>query len=138
MTPEECATIRSIARWVLPVLVGPKTAVTPAPRARTSLGDANVNEVWTRFMVEAVVVISEHWTNAKRVAGPIGTGQTLPDACAQALLSHSVTEFRGLCRARLGLRTSLERIAPESLTRTSSGFVHGNMSRQAVGPTQDQ
>src|SRR3954451_24346602 len=34
MTPEECASIRSIARWVLPVLVGPSTAVTPLPGAR--------------------------------------------------------------------------------------------------------
>src|SRR5262245_32263516 len=34
--PEECASMRSMARWVLPVLVGPSTAVTPAPRARTS------------------------------------------------------------------------------------------------------
>ena len=25
--------MRSMARWVLPVLVGPSTAVTPAPRA---------------------------------------------------------------------------------------------------------
>ena len=29
--PLECASIRSIARCVLPVLVGPSTAVTPAP-----------------------------------------------------------------------------------------------------------
>ena len=28
MMPEECESIRSIARWVLPVFVGPKTAVT--------------------------------------------------------------------------------------------------------------
>ena len=28
--------MRSMARWVLPVLVGPSTAVTPAPRARAS------------------------------------------------------------------------------------------------------
>ena len=32
--PEECASIRSMARCVLPVLVGPSTAVTPAPRVR--------------------------------------------------------------------------------------------------------
>src|SRR5712691_13501169 len=31
--PEECASMRSMARWVLPVLVGPSTAVTPAPRS---------------------------------------------------------------------------------------------------------
>ena len=28
--------MRSMARWVLPVLVGPRTAVTPAPRRRPS------------------------------------------------------------------------------------------------------
>ena len=28
--------MRSMARWVLPVLVGPSTAVTPAPRVRLS------------------------------------------------------------------------------------------------------
>src|SRR5262245_22543507 len=35
--------MRSIARWVLPVLVGPSTAVTPVPRARASrlVGDEN-------------------------------------------------------------------------------------------------
>ena len=32
--PEEYASIRSMAKWVLPVLVGPSTAVTPAPGAR--------------------------------------------------------------------------------------------------------
>ena len=31
--------MRSMARWVLPVLVGPSTAVTPAPRARRVAGD---------------------------------------------------------------------------------------------------
>src|SRR5262245_36451375 len=43
MMPVECPSMRSIARWVLPVLVGPSTAVTPAPRARASrlVGDEN-------------------------------------------------------------------------------------------------
>src|SRR6202008_1694512 len=36
MIPDECASIRSMARWVLPVLVGPSTAVTPWPRATAS------------------------------------------------------------------------------------------------------
>src|ERR1051326_6347504 len=44
MMPEECANIRSIARWVLPVLVGPRTAVTPTPRARASRGTGEENE----------------------------------------------------------------------------------------------
>src|SRR3954463_14913398 len=35
MSPEEWPSIRSIARCVLPVLVGPSTAVTPAPGARS-------------------------------------------------------------------------------------------------------
>src|SRR5262249_50996030 len=42
--PEEWASRRSIARWVLPVLVGPSTAVTPAPRARTSRFGGAENE----------------------------------------------------------------------------------------------
>src|SRR5436853_4451402 len=33
MMPDEWPSMRSMARWVLPVLVGPSTAVTPAPRA---------------------------------------------------------------------------------------------------------
>ena len=43
--PEECASMRSIARWVLPVLVGPRTAVTPAPRARASLRTPDEKEM---------------------------------------------------------------------------------------------
>src|SRR6478672_5836361 len=39
MTPDECPSMRSIARWVFPVLVGPSTAVTPAPRARVARAD---------------------------------------------------------------------------------------------------
>src|ERR1700761_3130417 len=45
MMPDECASIRSIARWVFPVLVGPSTAVTPAPRARKSRSVAGENEI---------------------------------------------------------------------------------------------
>src|SRR5262245_5232038 len=45
MIPDECANIRSMARWVLPVLVGPSTAVTPAPRARASRSVAGEKEI---------------------------------------------------------------------------------------------
>src|SRR6266568_8746429 len=45
MIPDECASIRSIARCVLPVLVGPNTAVTPAPRARSSRSALGENEI---------------------------------------------------------------------------------------------
>jgi hypothetical protein len=43
--PLECASMRSIARCVLPVLVGPSTAVTPAPRARASREAAEENDM---------------------------------------------------------------------------------------------
>src|SRR5215472_11823974 len=45
MMPDECASMRSIARWVLPVLVGPSTAVTPAPRARASRATGEEKEI---------------------------------------------------------------------------------------------
>src|ERR1044071_10342925 len=43
--PLECASMRSIARCVLPVLVGPSTAVTPAPRARASRAEWEENDI---------------------------------------------------------------------------------------------
>src|SRR5487761_751665 len=45
MRPDECASIRSMARCVFPVLVGPSTAVTPAPRARKSRSAGGENEI---------------------------------------------------------------------------------------------
>src|SRR3954462_11229410 len=47
--PDECPSIRSMARWVLPVLVGPSTAVTPAPRRRPSRVTGDENEIGIRF-----------------------------------------------------------------------------------------
>src|ERR1051326_5338842 len=47
--PEECPSIRSMARWVLPVLVGPSTAVTPAPRRRPSRVTGDENEIDISF-----------------------------------------------------------------------------------------
>src|SRR5215210_2581076 len=47
--PDECPSIRSIARKVLPVLVGPSTAVTPAPRRRPSRVTGDENEIGIRF-----------------------------------------------------------------------------------------
>ena len=44
--PEECASIRSMARWVLPVLVGPSTAVTPAPGARSEAKGEEEKGIW--------------------------------------------------------------------------------------------
>src|SRR5258707_8856661 len=45
MIPLECPSMRSIARWVLPVLVGPSTAVTPEPRARASRATGEEKEI---------------------------------------------------------------------------------------------
>src|SRR6185312_12986571 len=56
MIPLECASIRSIARWVLPVLVGPSTAVTPAPRARASLAWVE-KEIVIKFLGAAAGMI---------------------------------------------------------------------------------
>src|SRR5690348_15666273 len=47
--PDEWPSIRSMARWVLPVLVGPSTAVTPAPRRRPSRVTGDENEMGIRF-----------------------------------------------------------------------------------------
>jgi len=52
--PEECASIRSIARCVLPVLVGPSTAVTPEPRARSSRSARGENEIDIESPAKAV------------------------------------------------------------------------------------
>src|SRR5674476_1584413 len=43
--PLECASMRSMARWVLPVLVGASTAVTPTPRARDVRFGCGENEM---------------------------------------------------------------------------------------------
>ena len=105
--PEECASIRSMARWVLPVLVGPSTAVTPAPRARDVRLGCGENEMaitrpdWRRVFFKA--------------------RQGVP-----------VSQCDGARCLRLSLRTSLERIAPESLTQVLYGFVHGDIWRPAT------
>src|SRR5215208_34677 len=95
--PEECASMRSIARWVLPVLVGPSTAVTPTPRARAS-------RLWG---AEKETAISDE--------RPVSV-----EVC---------TTMRRQSGSFLTDRTSLERIAAESLTRPVSEFVHPDIWR---------
>ena len=56
--PEECASIRSMARCVLPVLVGPSTAVTPAPGARSCANVEGEKAIFCRcffYVVSAVI-----------------------------------------------------------------------------------
>src|SRR5262245_16737127 len=120
MMPVEWPSIRSIARWVLPVLVGPRTAVTPAPRARASRLPCEENEM--------VIVCPEGERSSPGLSTPVCT---------------TMRCWKGLC---LSCGTSLERIAPESLTRSLSEFVHGHISRhlphdlqnRVDGPIPDQ
>src|SRR5437762_2051112 len=91
MTPEECATIRSIARWVFPVLVGPSTAVTPKPGARPFEGVGADKEKAMFSRVSASPVIK---------------------ADGQIRIT-----MRRLGGRDLSFGTSPERIAPESVTR---------------------
>src|ERR1700726_2226555 len=86
MMPEECASIRSIARWVLPVLVGPSTAVTPAPGTRP-LASVGGDDEKAMF----------YWVSA-------------------SLEIYNCVIMRRLCDRGLSSRTSPERIAPESVT----------------------
>src|SRR6185437_13846887 len=80
--PLEWASIRSMARCVLPVLVGPSTAVTPAPRARADRLGWGENEMgitrpdWRQGFLyrnataekTAVKLWNESGTNRARIA----------------------------------------------------------------------
>src|SRR6187401_3561264 len=101
--PDECASMRSIARWVLPVLVGPSTAVTPVPRARASRLLGEENEI--------------------AISVP-GEGKGPPPF--PSLFCTTMRRGKSLW---LSCGTSLERIAAESLTRAEFDFVHGHISR---------
>src|SRR5215469_3651978 len=95
--PEECASIRSMARCVLPVLVGPNTAVTPEPRARSSRSALGENEIGIETRLRRY--------HARK---------------ARACLSQP-RHWKALC---LTCGTSLERIAAESATPSPFVFVH--------------
>jgi hypothetical protein len=83
-------------------LVGPSTAVTPAPRARASrlLGEENESAIGC--------------------PGRRGTAAAVP-----SLFCTTMQRRKSLW---LSCGTSLERIAAESLTRPQSDFVHCHMS----------
>ena len=97
--------IRSIARWVLPVLVGPSTAVTPVPRARASrlLGEEN----------EIAISGSGGRERAATLSKPLlyhnATGKSLWLSCGTS---------SGTNRARIGDSLRVD-------------FVHGHMSAPA-------
>src|SRR5512146_321229 len=97
--PDECASMRSMARWVLPVLVGPSTAVTPAPRARaprTGCGE------------KLRVITDPDWQ---------------PDPVGEARPRSSCITMRRDVRPRLTFGTGAERTAPESVETGESDFV---------------
>src|SRR5262252_1951169 len=100
MMPDEWASIRSIARWVLPVLVGPSTAVTPCPRTTASREVTEEKEMGIR--------------------GPAGGSRR---ALVRPRVYHNATATGADSFIPAILRTSLERITSESLTRPESGFV---------------
>src|ERR1700722_4674366 len=87
--------MRSIARWVLPVLVGPSTAVTPAPGAR-SLWNAAEGE-------KAIFFGCFYWAQA--------SASVLTPAYLQKCLT-----LRRIWGCGLSSGTTLERKAPESPT----------------------
>src|SRR6187200_2173655 len=96
--PDECPSIRSMARNVLPVLVGPSTAVTPAPRRRPSRLTGDENE--------------------RGILVPGWGGPLQPAGTALCIT------MRRPAGAPVTKRTSLERTAPESVTPRQYGFVH--------------
>src|SRR4029079_1838887 len=99
--PDEWPSIRSMARWVLPVLVGPSTAVTPAPRRRPSRVTGDENEIGIGFP---------------------GWEARFPRGQAPSVSQCDAGSARAVTK-----RTSLERTAPESLTPGLCGFVHGDI-----------
>src|SRR5690242_321734 len=101
--PEECASIRSMARCVLPVLVGPRTAVTPAPRARVPRGGCGE---------KLRVITGPDWQ---------------PGLAVEARPRCSCITMRRRARPRLRFGTGAERTAPESLETAQSDFVHYDM-----------
>jgi hypothetical protein len=94
-----------MARCVLPVLVGPSTAVTPAPRVRRSRSAGGENEIG---------INGPAWRPRLHSAG---RGSKGGDKC----LCITTRRSKALC---LRCGTSLERIAAESATRTLFEFVH--------------
>ena len=110
--------MRSMARCVFPVLVGPSTAVTPAPRGEDARLDAEENEIgigWLRFIGQ-----SYQDKDARGQSGGCQSSACMhPKSVPQC---NGKSAYGSLC---LICGTSLERIEAESLTRSLSEFVHG-------------
>src|SRR5882672_11756239 len=90
MIPVEWPSMRSIARWVLPVLVGPRTAVTPTPRARASRFAAGENETGMDIPGKRSRRNLYHYAT---VAGAILRPGTSPERIAAESLTPDISEF---------------------------------------------
>src|ERR1700733_10086673 len=112
MTPEECASSRSMARWVLPVLVGPSTAVTPKPGARP-LPNVGAEEEKTMFSGDFCVVgVSEVFHNATHLRSRL------------KLWNESGTN-----RARIGDSTPLRLRSPQYLALAPHTGTRSSLAR---------
>src|SRR5947208_15215991 len=106
--------MRSIARWVLPVLVGPSTAVTPAPGARPL---ARLDGDDEKAMISGWFLRRWRWARVpQKACRGFGIGNTRG--------GYKCFTMRRVSGRGLSSGTSPERIAPESLTPMTSGFVH--------------
>src|SRR5262245_2691881 len=150
--PDECASMRSMARWVLPVLVGPSTAVTPTPRARASRlwgaeKETGITIRWAfrrsrnaRYLPvlgrkscalksgsPRIAVYPERRHGSSRVGVALSRMHR-----GERLGERFCITMRHRHDALLTSGTSLERIAAESLTRSVSDFVHAISSDRAA------
>src|SRR6201996_9458318 len=119
--PEECASRRSIARWVLPVLVGPSTAVTPAPGARSLENKGGEDE-------KAMISGSFCGAGRGRVFRKQGSWVCVRTREPGGQVFQDATHTGCIWGRGLSSGTSLERIGKESPTRPVFRFVHRNIS----------
>src|ERR1044072_10004569 len=94
--PLECASIRSVARCGLPVLAGPSTAVTPAPRARTSRAEWEENDIDINNPVDSY--------GNQVVTRAIIRKSSIPASCGGFLVKHDLFPKTGV-HPRSGSRT---------------------------------
>src|SRR5215469_12147029 len=107
-----------MARWVFPVLVGPSTAVTPAPRARRARSAGGENEigikvpaftrhcaVWRALLYHNVtrnISVLKMWNESGTNRGRIGDSQTVRFRSPRymASLLHMNTKSGRICDSK--------------------------------------
>src|SRR5947209_5827290 len=118
----------SIARWVLPVLVGPSTAVTPVPRTPVPRLLGREKEIAINLDLLSGPQRRYRFGSSGTRAGhavvtPISQGRVLPDGknCGPAAACRITPRFPDFTRGLWFGGTSPERIASESLTPSFQG-----------------